>query len=88
VPLMRGAPSGGPEWPKDFAVTQIARCCARCARDQEGNPQSAAQVSYRQWEVCRGASSNWHKGYDYVMMGYSLRTDDWRYNVWMPFNTT
>lgn len=36
----------------------------------------------------RGGNWEWNKYNDRTYMGYSLRTDEWRYTVWVPWNTT
>ncbi len=67
---------------KDFAMTQIARCCSSCL------DTPVAEVHWSRWQVCRGGNWEWNDMNDRVYMGYSMRMDDWRYTVWVPFNAS
>jgi len=66
---------------KDFAMTQIARCCSGGCRKEK-----VEEVGYQKWEVCRGGNREWNQYNERVYMGYSMRTDEWRYAVWVPFD--
>jgi hypothetical protein len=80
VPLLRD-PRGG-HVVKDFAMTQIPRCCSQNCKDQDLN-----KVEWFKWEVCRGGNWEWNDMNERTYMGYSLRTDQWRYTVWVPWST-
>jgi len=41
---------------KDFAITQIPRCCSQGCGSQEVD-----KVEWHKWEVCQGASWEWNK---------------------------
>jgi hypothetical protein len=45
-------------------------------------------VVWHKWEVCRGGNWEWNAHNERTYMGYSLRTDTWRYTVWVPWNST
>jgi iduronate 2-sulfatase len=79
VPLLKDPKKGSV---KDFAMTQIARCCNNgCGKE------NVEDVDWRKWEVCRGGNWEWHEYNERVYMGYSLRMDDWRYTIWVPFDS-
>lgn len=66
---------------KDFAMTQIARCCSGC-KDTD-----LLEVKWDRWEVCKGGNWEWDKYNDKVLMGYSLRVEHWRYIVWVYWDS-
>lgn len=66
---------------KDFAMTQIPRCCSKC------KDTPIRDVRWEDWEVCKGHNRVWNRQNDKVLMGYSLRTDQWRYIIWMYWDT-
>lgn len=80
LPLVRSPEKAG-KW-KAEAVTQIARCCSECSQFE------VRDVPWRLWVVCRGPHHEWPKPDGHVVMGYSLRVQDWRYNMWLNFNCT
>jgi hypothetical protein len=45
------------------------------------------KVAWFKWEVCRGGNWEWNKLNERTYMGYSMRTDEWRYTVWVPWNS-
>ena len=78
MPLLKD-PKGGI---KDFAVTQIARCCSNgCGKED------VSKVVWFKWEVCKGGNWEWNEHNERTYMGYSLRTNDWRYTVWVPWSS-
>lgn len=42
---------------KDWAMTQIARCCSGGCKDTE----DPAKVDWNRWEVCRGGNWEWNR---------------------------
>lgn len=78
VPMLKDPVRGSV---KDFAMTQIPRCCSGgCGKED------VTKVDWRNWEVCRGGNWEWNEHNERVYMGYSMRTDEWRYAVWVPFD--
>lgn len=67
---------------KNFAMTQIPGCCSNC------KDTPILDVRWEDWEVCKGHNRAWDRQNDKVLMGYSLRTDHWRYIVWMYWDTS
>jgi hypothetical protein len=53
---------------------------ARCALELVSRRLSAMQV-------CIGSNQDWHRKNDQVLMGWSMRTDQWRYTLWQRWNT-
>ena len=47
-----------------------------------------AEVPWEKWIVCTGNNAEWSDKYSHVLMGYSARTDGWRYNMWLRWNST
>ncbi|EWM28099.1 iduronate-2-sulfatase [Nannochloropsis gaditana] len=80
VPVLRDPVNGRV---KDFALTQIPRCCSQGC----GN-RPLKKVPWFAWEVCSGGNRDWNDLNERVYMGYSMRTDEWRYTAWVPFNAS
>lgn len=38
--------------------------------------------------MCRGGNWEWNEHNDQTYMGYSLRTDEWRYTLWVSWSSS
>jgi hypothetical protein len=89
--------------PRKFALTQFSRCpitASEFLRDIQGKGplvmQAQVSIDYRtrpdkgaqvgNWE-CAWKGWEWSLQHDLVLMGYSIRSDKWRYTAWVLWNS-
>lgn len=88
---------------KKFAITQYMRCAGRSAFEETmktvdfcgawgGGPQGWENNRAAGWVGGTRSTGNltysWTGGCANATMGYSIRTMDWRYNVWLFWNSS
>ena len=70
---------------KKHAITQFPRCPVRYNRI--GERKTLVQEPWRTCGAggfeCQGRIGDWSFNHDLALMGYSLRTDGWRYTAWL-----
>jgi len=79
------AASSGKEAGRDFAISQFPRCPVRLNRRGERKFQLSEpwRSSGAAGFECQGRASDWTGNHDLAIMGYSIKTLDWRYTAWL-----
>ena len=75
-----------PVLPRQYAVTQVIRCASKTlyqrAKDPTISHHEKQSFLSTMWDSC-GVE---HKESEISLMGYSLRTESFRYTAYLPFN--